>query len=102
LPTANAPAGRIKATLRHPMLLGVILWSAGHLLVNGDQASVLLFGAFLVWAVVDLFSAISRKEPAPVVVKPRADLTAVLGGTVAYLIFVFLLHRLLFGVSPMG
>lgn len=102
LPTANAPAGRIKATVRHPMLLGVILWSAGHLLANGDQASALLFGSFLVWAVVDLASAISRKEPAPVVVKPRSDLIGVLGGTVLYLVFVFVLHRLLFGVAPMG
>ena len=102
LPTANAPAGRIKATVRHPMLLGVILWSAGHLLANGDKASVLLFGSFLAWAVVDLLSAIRRKEPAPVVVKPRSDLIGVLGGTVLYLVFVFVLHRLLFGISPMG
>lgn len=102
LPTANAPAGRIKALVRHPMLLGVILWSAAHLMANGDQASVVLFGSFLVWAVVDLLSAIGRREPAPVVVKPRSDLIGVLGGTVLYLVFVFLLHRLLFGVSPMG
>ena len=102
MPTANAPTGRIKATVRHPMLLGVIFWSSGHLLANGDQASAMLFGSFLVWAIVDLASALGRKEPAPVVVKPRADIIAVAAGTVLWAVFVFFLHRLLFGVSPLG
>ncbi len=102
MPTANAPAGRIKAAVRHPMLLGVILWSAGHLLANGDQASVTLFGAFLAWAVADLISALGRGEPAPVVVKPRTDIIAVVAGTALWCVFVFFLHRLLFGVSPLG
>jgi uncharacterized membrane protein len=99
---ANGPVGRIKATVRHPMLLGVILWSAGHLLANGDQASTLLFGAFLAWAVADLLAALRRGEPAPVVTKPAADLVSVVAGTALYLLFVFFLHRLLFGVSPLG
>nr|WP_295113416.1 NnrU family protein [uncultured Caulobacter sp.] len=102
MPTANAPTGRIKAAVRHPMLLGVIFWSAGHLLANGDLASVTLFGAFLAWAILDLISALRRGEPAPVVVKPRADLIAVVAGTVLWCVFVFFLHRILFGVSPLG
>jgi len=99
---SNGPVGRIKATVRHPMLLGTILWSVGHLLANGDEASVLLFGAFLVWAIVDLISALGRGEPAPVAAKPVADVIAVVAGTVLYLVFVFFLHRVLFGVSPLG
>ncbi len=102
LACSNGPVGRIKATVRHPMLLGTILWSAGHLLANGDQASAILFGSFLVWAIVDLISAINRKEPAPVVTKPIADVIAVVAGTGLYLVFVFFLHRVLFGVSPLG
>ena len=102
MPTANAPTGRIKATVRHPMLLGVIFWSSGHLLANGDQASVVLFGSFLVWAILDLISAMRRGEPAPVVVRPRADVIAVVAGTVLWAVFVLFLHRVLFGVSPLG
>lgn len=102
LPTANAPTGQIKATVRHPMLLGVIFWSAGHLLANGDQASVTLFGAFLAWAILDLISALRRGEPAPVVVKPRADVIAVFAGTLLWAVFALFLHRALFGVSPLG
>jgi uncharacterized membrane protein len=102
MPTANAPTGRIKATVRHPMLLGVIFWSSGHLLANGDQASAMLFGSFLVWAILDLISALRRGEPAPVVVRPRADIIALVAGTALWCVFVFFLHRLLFGVSPLG
>jgi uncharacterized membrane protein len=102
MPVSHAPTGRIKATVRHPMLLGLIFWSSGHLLANGDQASVMLFGSFLAWAIVDLASALGRKEPAPVVVKPRSDIIAVVAGTVLWALFVFFLHRVLFGVSPLG
>jgi uncharacterized membrane protein len=63
---------------------------------------VMLFGSFLVWAILDLISALGRREPAPVVMKPRADVIAVVAGTVLWAVFVFFLHRVLFGVSPLG
>lgn len=45
-------AGRgIFAITRHPILWGIALWALGHLLVNGDAASVALFGAMLVLCV---------------------------------------------------
>ena len=99
---ANGPVGRIKATVRHPMLIGVILWSIAHLLANGDQASVMLFGAFLAFGVIDLISVLGRREPAPVATKPMADLIMVVAGTVLYALFVMFLHRVFFGVSPLG
>jgi uncharacterized membrane protein len=99
---SNGPVGRIKATVRHPMLLGTILWSSGHLLSNGDRASAVLFGSFLVWAILDLISALRRGEPAPAVTKPLADVIAVVAGTALYALFVLFLHRVLFGVSPLG
>lgn len=99
---SNGPVGRIKATIRHPMLLGTIAWASGHLLANGDQASSLLFGSFLVWAILDLASALGRREPAPTVTKPIADVIAVVAGTALWALFVFFLHRLAFGVSPLG
>ena len=102
MPTANAPTGRIKATVRHPMLLGVIFWSSGHLLANGDQASAALFGSVLVWALHHLATAPSPKAPPPVATNPRSDIIAVLAGTVLWCVFVVFLHRLLFGVSPLG
>src|SRR5262249_42670102 len=38
---------RIRTAVKHPMLAGIKLWAVAHLLANGDLASVLLFGSFL-------------------------------------------------------
>lgn len=38
--------GMLRIT-RHPFLWGVAIWAAGHLLVNGDGASIVLFAAML-------------------------------------------------------
>ncbi len=46
--------GRVKSLLRHPMLLSVIIWAVAHLLVNGDMASIVLFGGLGLWAVVSI------------------------------------------------
>lgn len=101
LASANMPAGRIRYWVKHPMVLGVAFWAAAHLLANGDLASLLLFGAFLAYAVVNRLAVIPRGDPAPAVVRPRSDLVAVLAGTVLYVIFVLWLHGWLFGVSPL-
>ncbi|WP_236640782.1 NnrU family protein, partial [Sulfitobacter sp. HI0023] len=47
---------------RHPQLLAVKIWAAAHLLVNGDLASIVLFGSLLAWAVVSVI-LINRTEP---------------------------------------
>lgn len=44
--------GTLYTKMRHPMLTGTILWSVAHLLVNGDLASIVLFGGIAIWAVV--------------------------------------------------
>ena len=51
LVASQAPAGRIKQAVKHPMLLATKVWAFAHLLANGDTASLLLFLAFLGWAV---------------------------------------------------
>ncbi|SMX31144.1 NnrU family protein [Actibacterium lipolyticum] len=53
---------RLRKKLRHPMLLGVIVWAGAHLLVNGDLASVVLFGGMAVWAVASIFM-INARQP---------------------------------------
>ncbi len=44
--------GKLLSGLRHPMLTGFGIWAAAHLLVNGDLASIVMFGGLLVWAIV--------------------------------------------------
>ena len=94
--------GRIKATLQNPFLIGVILWSAGHLLANGDLAGVLVFGCFLAYSVIDVIAIMARGDTKPVYTGYRGDIIAVVAGTAVYLLLVLWLHGLLFGVSPLG
>ncbi|MDK3073386.1 NnrU family protein [Sedimentitalea sp. JM2-8] len=60
-----SPAGKkglILNKVRHPMLMGFRAWAVAHLLVNGDLASILLFGGLLLWGVAEV-AAINRAEP---------------------------------------
>lgn len=99
---AYQPAGRIKATLQHPFIVGIMLWSAGHLLANGDLAGILVFGSFLFYSIWNLVSETQRDQPRAVFGGYRGDVVAVIVGLVAYALFVLWLHAFLFGVSPLG
>jgi len=99
--------GYIRKTLKHPMLVAVKLWAFAHLLANGDAASVVLFGAFLAWAVVDRISVKKRERAglaAPAAFTPRisADIGAVAIGLIVYVLFVWKVHLWLIGVSPIA
>src|SRR3981081_146510 len=63
LVVASYIRGRIYTTLKHPMLAGVKLWAAAHLIANGDLGSIILFGSFLAWAVFDRISLKGRADP---------------------------------------
>lgn len=58
---AGAVKGVIWTRIRHPQLTAVKIWAVGHLLVNGDLASILLFGGMLGWAVAEVV-LINRAE----------------------------------------
>ena len=64
----SATTGRLRGKMRHPQLTAVKVWAVAHLLVNGDLASIILFGGMLVWAVGSVI-LINRSEvwvrPAP-------------------------------------
>jgi uncharacterized membrane protein len=97
--------GRIYTTVKHPMLTGVKLWAAAHLLANGDLGSIILFGSFLGWAVYDRISLKHRTDtgapPIPVG-GPVNDLIAVAVGIVAYLALAFAFHPVVIGVPVFG
>jgi uncharacterized membrane protein len=101
LVAANAPAGKIKGWLRHPMLVGVKIWALAHLLANGDLGSLILFGSFLAWAVYDRIAVKRRGDPGAARSGfTSGDAIAVVAGTVAYLA-MFWLHPWLVGVPIM-
>jgi len=96
--------GFVKARLKHPMILAVKTWALAHLLANGDLGSILLFGAFLVWAVVAFVAMRRRPEanPPAFVPNPGEDAAAILGGLIVYGAMIFGLHRWLIGVGVFG
>lgn len=97
--------GTIKAKAKHPLLAAVKLWALVHLVVNGDLGSVLLFGSFLVWAILTRIrlkrAGSGELLPGAEIVTPskRNDILAVLIGTGLTLALVFGLHAKLIGVS---
>lgn len=103
---AYVPANRIRARLRHPMVIGVKLWAGAHLISNGTVADLLLFGTILVWAVLN-FRAARIRDRAGAAIQPAAglmsrDLIVVGAGVALWGLFAFHLHARWIGVSPMG
>lgn len=97
--------GHIYTALKHPMLAGVKLWAAAHLLANGDLGSIILFGSFLGWAVFDRISLKRRTDagspPIPVGGWGN-DAIAVAVGIVVYLALAFAFHPVVIGVPVIG
>ncbi len=105
LAAAYVPGTRIKAAVGHPMVAGVKLWAFAHLLSNGRLGDVVLFGAFLAWAIADFIASRRRDRAAGTryAVGPVSrDVLAVAIGVVAWAAFAFVLHGWLIGVRPFG
>lgn len=91
--------GHIRKIVKHPMSVGVALWSAGHLLVNGNLSEVLLFGGFFVLSVLDVIVSTVRGKAPTHTPQIKFDIMAVVGGVAIYAVFL-MAHQWLFGVSP--
>ncbi|MDH3712934.1 MAG: NnrU family protein [Gammaproteobacteria bacterium] len=95
---------RIGIAARHPMLLATKIWALAHLLANGMLADVLLFGAFLAWAVADRIS-VKRRGPPAQATAPASnanDMFVVIAGVAIYFAFILWLHAWIFGVAPIA
>ena len=112
LVAAYIPRNHFKMRLRHPMVLSVKVWALSHLIANGNLADVLLFGTFLIWAVLNFRSARARdraqvqlsdaSEDARLKPNLFATLIALFGGMALWAVITFVLHAKVVGVAPMG
>lgn len=101
LVAAHVPTN-IKRLTRHPMLWGITLWALGHLLSNGDLVSLVLFGSFLVFALIDMLSANRRgAEKARIKASFTNDLATVIIGVLAYLALAWA-HPYFTGIAVMN
>jgi uncharacterized membrane protein len=102
---AYVPRNHLKAAVGHPMVAGVKVWAFAHLLANGTLADLLLFGSFVVWAVL-LFRASRRRDRAAGTVHPAGtpagSALTLVAGTAAWAAFAFWLHGAWIGVRPFG
>ena len=99
------PGNSFKARLHHPQVLSVMVWALSHLLTTGIVAGVVLFGGFLIWAVLSFRAARQRDRVAGTVYPPGNAIgtsIAIAAGLVAWSVFALLLHGPLIGVRPLG
>jgi uncharacterized membrane protein len=99
LAASSLPSGRLAAAVKHPMLAGVKIWAFAHLLVNGDIRSIMLFGSFLAFAVIDRIAVKKRGAPTPAPGPVRNDFIAVGVGIVAWIAIYMFLHPYIGGVA---
>jgi uncharacterized membrane protein len=97
----SIPSG-VRSKIRHPQLTGFKLWAVSHLLVNGDLASIILFGGLLAWAVVELVLINKRDGKGPLPGPGSLKGWAIHGAaTLGLYLVVGLAHNWL-GVWPFG
>jgi len=116
------PRNHFKMRLGHPMVLSVKVWALSHLLANGNLADLVLFGSFLIWAVLNFRSARARdralllnlndaEDPAAERLtesesahqpKLLSTIITLVGGMAIWALITFVLHAKIVGVSPMG
>ena len=116
------PRNHFKIRLGHPMVLSVKVWALSHLLANGNLADLVLFGSFLIWAVLNFRSARARdralllnlndaEDPAAEPLtesestnqpKLLSTIITLVGGMAIWALITFVLHAKIVGVSPMG
>lgn len=93
---------RITGIIRHPQLTGFKAWALGHLLVNGDTASFILFGGLLAWAVVSVIVINRQTErPEPPDSYPMANEIKAIVGTIVVYAVISGVHIWL-GYNPFG
>lgn len=99
---ASHGKGYLKKWLHNPMSIGIVLWSGGHLLVNGRRSDVWLFGTFLVVGLADIIMSEVRGVRPDYIPRVRSDILAVVIGLILYAVFLFGVHPYVFGIPVIG
>jgi uncharacterized membrane protein len=91
---------RVKRFIRHPQLSSIVVWSGAHLLANGDDRSLVLFGGMGLWAILEIL-VINRRDRQwikPPVPSMAAEIRGIVIAAVVFAVLVFL-HPKFAGVA---
>jgi len=81
------------------MLVSIKIWALGHLLSNGELNALILFGAFLAYAVIDRIAVKRRLETTDTgAISGKWDMASIIVGLALYVAFYLWLHQWLIGV----
>ena len=88
---ATKRPSRIGRIARHPQLSGVLVWSVAHLMLNGDSRSLVLFGGFAIWTILEIILISRREGPwsKPDVPGWGAEITATAIALVVMAVFIY-------------
>ncbi len=89
--------GYLKLWFRHPMSVGIALWSLGHLLSDGRKAAVILFACFLAYALLDIVVGLAKRKVPTHEPQVRSDVIAVVAGAIVFVFFGWL-HQYMVGI----
>lgn len=97
--SAYAPPNHIRAFARHPMVLGIGVWSLAHMLRGPDLRAGLLFSGFGLFALINYPVALRRPAGTSRLPTRKGDMIVISATALIFTAFIFWLHALLFGVA---
>jgi uncharacterized membrane protein len=99
---SNQSKGYIAKTLRNPFSCGIILWSLGHLMANGEIYAVVIFGLFLTISVFDIIANEMRGNRPEFEPNWKHDVRGLTVGTILFMVFAFAFHPYVLGIPVVG
>jgi uncharacterized membrane protein len=94
----NGSRSHLRLWFGHPFSLGIMLWSATHLLLNGEKPVVLIFSVILLIAVLDVAMNVARGKMPAFEPTWSHDIRGLVAGTIVYLVFMFGFHPYILGI----
>ncbi len=94
----------IRRGVRFQQLTAALVWASAHLIANGDNRSLVLFGGIAMWSVVAmaLKSGSEGKWEPPGPYPPVGDAMVLVAGIAAYIVLVFLHPAVIGGPDLIG
>ena len=89
--------GKARQVVRYPFAIAIVFWATGHLIANGDLASIIVFGGLLTYAILFIILSLANHIFPSLDVRDGHDVLAIIFGLAAYITMVQM-HEIIIGV----